>query len=178
MLPRNRAAKTMNQRTMLTQPEGPVVASVRTLTALIGIRRQKLLPQLYGTITIAESNLAEIDALLPDTPSWLAVGEDHPTITLPERLAATSPSEAATIRFALGSGASLVLLDGPVKERAKLSFIKSVGTVSILVSAYRQGHLSAVRPMVTALEKLGHADVLPPPEQLEALWVALEDMVD
>ena len=145
---------------------------------IIGGMLSQSVINLVDAAMVEAAHEAEIDALLPDTPSWLAVGEDHPTITLPERLAATPPSEAATIRFALGSGASLVLLDGPVKERAKLSFIKSVGTVSILVSAYRQGHLSAVRPMITALEKLGHADVLPPPEQLEALWVALEDMVN
>lgn len=161
---------------MLTPAEGPVVTSVRTLAALAGIRRAKLLPQLYGTVAIAESNLAEARAFLPETPAWLTPGPDHPEVPLPERLAAASASEAATIRFALGLGGSLILLDGPVKERAKLSFIKSVGTVSILVSAYRLGHLSAVRPMITALEKLGHADVLPPPEQLEALWVALEGM--
>ena len=161
---------------MLTRPEGPVVTSVCTLAALVAIRRQKLLPQLYETVAISESNLAEAGAFLTETPAWLLPGPDRSDVELPGRLAAESPSEAATIRFGLGIGASLLLLDGPVKQRAKLSFIKSVGTVSILVSAYRLGHLSAVRPMVTALEKLGHADVLPPPEQLDALWTALEGM--
>ena len=62
------------------------------------------------------------------------------------------------------------------KERAKLSFFKCEGTVSILVHAHRMGHLSAVRPMVKALEKLGHGHVLPPPDQLDALWQALDAM--
>ncbi len=166
----------MARPSMLTTPDGPVVTGVRTLRALTAIRRQNLLPTLYGTVAIADSNLEETRSFLTETPDWLVRGSDHPDHPLPERLAAETASDAATLRFGLGIGASLLLLDGPVKQRAKLSFIKAVGTVSILVSAYRMGHLSAVRPMVKALEKLGQEDVLPPPEQLEALWAALDGM--
>ena len=181
----------------LTRPDGPVVTSEKTLRALCAIRRHKLLPTLYGQIVIAQSNYDALRSALTEVEScaggpvqvdeekgytpasgmpWLFVVADRPGQPLPARVdypKASSASEAATLRVALAIPASLVLLDGPIKERAKLSFIKAEGTLSILVSAFRQGHLSAVQPMVKALEKLGHADVLPPKEMLDALWTAL-----
>jgi len=163
-------------RTALTSANGPVVAGEKTLRALVAIRRQKLLPQLYVHVVIGRCNFEALADVLPEAPPWLSVVEDRPDQELPPRVAGAAPSDVATLRLALALPASLVLLEGPIKERAKLSFIKSEGIVSILVSAYRRGLLSAVQPMVKALEKLGHGDVLPPPEQLEALWRALEEM--
>ena len=186
----------------LTHPDGPVVTSEKTLLAMASIRKLKLLPQLHNTVAIAASNYEAVrDALgqaeseaggpveipadkgfapAPGLP-WLFVLPDQPQQALPARVdhpQNATAAEAATLRLALAVPASLVLLDGPIKERAKLSFIKSEGTVSMLVTAYRQGLLSAVKPMVIALEKLGHGDVLPPKESLEALWTALDRMDD
>ncbi len=188
-------------RETLTRPDGPVVISEKTLTALAAIRRLKLLVQLHGKVVIAASNYESCRAALGDGQSpappvvipsgeqfavapnhdWLLVAQDQPEQVLPARVdfpQNATASEAATLRLALAIPASLVLLDGPVKERAKLSFIKSEGTLSMLVTAYREGFLNAVEPMVKALEKLGHADVLPPRESLEALWKALGKMED
>ena len=162
----------------LTRSGGPVVTSVKTLSALTDIRRDKLLPQLYGRVAIARTNLLEMSDRYGSTgrPAWLDVMDDRADIVLPQRCQYATPSEAATLRLAIGAGASLVLLDGPIKDKAKFSFIKSEGTVSILVMAYRGGLLSAVPPMVKALEKLGHADVLPPPDMLDALWQAIDQL--
>ena len=160
----------------LTRPGGPVVTSVKTLTALSDIRRDKLLPQLYGRVAIAQSNMTEMSHRYGKArpPDWLDAIDDRPDAQIPERCDTATPSEKITLQAAIGAGASLVLLDGRIKEKAKLSFIKSEGAVSILVSAYRHGLLSAVKPMVIALEKLGHADVLPEPDLLDALWEALD----
>lgn len=130
---------------------------------------------------INETELAERGFTHCPSLPWLFVATDRPDQGLPERVAFpqhATASEAATLRLAISVPASLVLIDGPIKEKAKLSFIKCEGTVSILVSAYREGYLSAVKPMVIALEKLGHAHVLPPPDMLEALWTALEKLDD
>ena len=166
---------------MRTSKDGPVVASERTLRALFAIRRAVLLPKLYGTVVVGRSSYEAILATAPpemaDWP-WLAIEQDRPEVELPARIAGAPAPDAAALRLALALNASLVLLEDPTKERAKLSFIKAEGTVAILVQAYRQGHLSAVRPMVKALEKLGHREVLPPAEQLEAMWLALENMKD
>lgn len=168
----------MNHLLTSTTTNGPVVVSEKTLRALISIRREKLLPALYGRVSIVKANFeAMSDVLSQDNDwDWLHVEEDRPEVVLPDRVSAANASDAATLRLAIGLGASLVLLENPVREKAKLSFIKSEGTVSILVLAHRHGILSAVQPMVKALEKLGHGDLLPPPEQLEALWTALDDL--
>jgi len=189
-------------RETLTRPGGPVIASEKTLAAMLAIRRHKLLPQLHGSIVIALSIYERLRPQLSDVipgsgaavtippgqsfapapgVDWLLVAEDQPAQSLPARVdhpMNSTVSEAATLRLALAIPASLVLLDGPIKERAKLSFIKSEGTLSLLVSAYRQGLITAVEPMVKALEKLGHGDVLPPRESLDALWKALGKMDD
>ncbi len=164
-------------RKTLTTDDGPAVVSEKSLRALVAIRREKLLPLLYGRVVAARSvREAMRDVLADKALEWLEVADDRPEQALPARVANANPSDAATLRLALGIGASIVILEEPVKEKAKLSFIKAEGVVSMLVLAYRQGHLSAVRPMVVALEKLGHGAVLPPPERLEALWVALEKL--
>lgn len=174
-----------------------MVAGEKTLRAMAAIRRLKLLPALHGRVVMALSNYEALrpalhdaeaeaggqvviggDAVFVEAPGlpWLLVARDQPGQPLPARVdfpQNSTASEAATLRLALAIPASLVLLDGPIKERAKLSFIKSEGTLSMLVTAYRKGLLSAVEPMVKALEKLGHGDVLPPRESLEALWAAL-----
>ena len=167
-------------REMLTSADGPVVISEKTLRALMAIRRDKLLPQLYDRVCLCRSNLDAMSELLDTAalPAWIDVIDDFPNQALPQRVASATPSEAATLRAALAVGASLILIDGPIKERAKLSYMKCEGVVSILVMAHRQGILTAVRPMVKALEKLDHADVLPPPEALDALWVALNKLED
>ena len=163
---------------MLTAADGPVVISAKTLDALMSIRRENLLPYLYGRVTISKSNFVGLNNVLPNPPTWLAVTEDRPEQPLPGRVADAKPLDAATLRLALAADASLVLLDGAIKERAKLSFIKAEGTLSILVLGFRHDKVTAVRPMVKALEKLGHADVLPSPEQLDALWRALDALRD
>jgi len=165
-------------RQALTSASGPVVTSEKTLRALLSIRREKLLPALYDQVLIARSNFEELADVLPASPVWLGVMENQPDQPLPSPLSHASDSEVATLQLAISIPASLVLLDGPIKERAKLSFIKAEGTVSILVSAYRRGMLTAVRPMIKALERLGHGDVLPTPLQLEAMWRALDAMAD
>jgi predicted nucleic acid-binding protein len=160
----------------LTDPAGPVVITEKTFRALLAIRREKLLPELFGRVAIARSNFEAMEGVLPGVPEWLDVMEDRAEQPLPERIAMASPADAAALRLALATPASMVLIDGPMKDRVKLAYIKAMGTVPILVMAYQHGKLTAVKPMVKALQALGHADVLPPAEQLEALWKALDAM--
>jgi len=166
----------MTQTGMLTTADGPVVVSPRSMRALLAIRRAKLLPQVYGDIAITASAR---DALGDDLQSdgdvdWLAVLDDRPDVDLPPRLAHIADDDGATLRCALGHGASLVLIEEPAKEKAKLSFIKCEGVVAFLVVCHRVGLLTDVKPMIKALRALGHDAVLPPQEQLDALYEALD----
>ena len=166
----------------MTSADGPVVVSEKTLRALLAIRKERLLGDLFGSVVIARSCFEAMEAVTLAAPgdatpaAWLRVEEDSPDQPLPARVGSATASEAATLRLALSIPASLVLLDGPIKDRAKLSFIKSEGTLSILVRAYREGKLSAVKPMVKALAALGHGDVLPEKAMLDALWTALDKL--
>ncbi|MBI1336158.1 MAG: hypothetical protein GC164_04250 [Phycisphaera sp.] len=160
----------------LTTDDGPVVISEKTLRALVAIRKHSLLEKLYGRVAISAQVASCVRDVIPELPSYIVPVQDQPLQQLPERVCSATPSEAATLRLAIALPASLVLIDGPIKEKAKLSFIKCEGTVPLLVQAYREGHLSAVKPMVKALATLGHEDVLPPPDLLEALWVALDKL--
>jgi len=160
----------------LTKPGGPVVTSERTLRAMIAIRRDKLMPQMFDQLVISQCCFEVLSDVLPEAPDWLAVLEDQPQQALPERVASANKLDAAAMRLGLAIGASEIFLEGSIKEKAKLSFIKSQGAVSILVSAHRQGLLTAVQPMLKALKALGFEDVLPPPDLLEALYKALDDL--
>jgi len=164
---------------MLTRADGPVVCGEKTLRALLAIRREKLLPQVYAQpLVIGQHNFQSLADVLSDKPPWLNVIDDAPQQPIPPRCETATEAEAAAIRLALALPASVVLLEGPIKERVKLSYIKAEGTLSVLVAAYRVGKLSAVRPMVKALQALGHEDVLPEPAMLEALWQALDGLQD
>lgn len=170
-------------RTTLTDPAGPVVCSEKTWRALTAIRRETLLSVLYDRpIMMAQSNYNAVSQTsagpITATPDWLGVLADAPDVELPERCRSAAKSEAATLRAALAHRASLVLLEGPIKERAKLSFIKTEGVLAVLVGAYRIGRLSAVKPMVNALRSLGHEEVLPEKAMLDALWRALDQLQD
>lgn len=165
---------------MLTRPGGPVVVSERSLLALAAIRRQHLLGEMFGEVALPRSSWpVAAGALGDEPPAWLVVLDDRPDVVLPTRCdetAGATAAEAAALRLAVGLPASLVIIDGPVKEKAKLSFIKCEGVVGLLVQAYRTGRLTAVPPMVKALQKLGYTDVVPAPHLLEAMYQALEAM--
>ncbi len=166
-------------RTTLTTPGGPVVVSHRTLAALTAIRKQGLLGRLYGQVHACASDVAAIPALSVADCPWLLTHPDPQELPLPERVLSLQPPDpdgVRAIRLCLALRGSLVLLEGAVKEKAKLCHIKSEGTLSILVACHREGWLSDVRPMVKALRSLGQGDVLPDAEKLEALWRALEAM--
>lgn len=163
---------------MLTTPGGPPVIGAPSLRALVAIRRQGLVHDLYGPASIERGNLESLADVLPATPPWLTVHEDDPSIELPSRLAQVDEADRATLRLALAVGAGLVIIEEPAKERAKLSFFKCEGVLSMLVWAHRQGRLTAVMPMVKALRSLGQGHVLPPQEQLDALKRALSSMAD
>ncbi|MDX1683226.1 MAG: hypothetical protein R3336_08900 [Phycisphaeraceae bacterium] len=161
-------------RDMLTTDEGPVVVSRRTLEALLAIRRGHLLPKIYPDRSIMIDQ--ECGEQVEDRPDFIELKVAPEDVELPTRIGHGDPCDLACLRLALHVGASMVMLEDPIKERAKLSFIRAEGTVPFLVQAHRAGHLTAVEPMIKALRALGHEDVLPPEDQLAALKEALRHL--
>jgi len=172
-------------RQTYTSSGGPVVISEKSLRALIAIRRETLLPQMYPKLVISRLNFEAVrqtphgnagPAAMPEPPDWLTVMDDVPGQSVPDRVSFGNELELASLRLTIAIPASLLLIEGMIKESAKLSFIKCEGVVSLLVQAYRRDLLSAVKPMVKALAALGHEDVLPPVESLTAMYKALDAM--
>jgi len=153
------------------------VIGERTLSPLLAIRQAKLLPELFGRVLIARSNYEAIThPRLAECGDWLKIVETNPGIRLSSRFDICPPLEQDTLRLAVSRSASMTLLEGRTKDLAKLEGLTCEGTVSLLVQGHRKGLVSGVRPMVKALRALGHEDVLPPPEMLEALWEALDEL--
>jgi predicted nucleic acid-binding protein len=170
---------------MLTTKGGPVVLSEKSLRALLAIRREGLLAQMYASLVMSRSNFEAVrdtphgnggPPAMPEPPAWLRVVDDAPGQAVPDRVSHGSELELASVRLTLAMSASLLIIDGPIKESIKLSSIKAEGVVSLLVQAYRLDLLTAVKPMVKALSALGHEDVLPPVESLAAMYKALAAM--
>ncbi len=106
-------------------------------------------------------------------PDWLEVHGDVPEMELPARLVHVQGTDRATIMLAIHLKAAMTLVEGkPILEKVKLSFIKAMSTVGLIVQAYQTGHVKAVRPLLVALERQGHE--MPPPEQMAALLTALD----
>ncbi len=163
----------------MTIPGGPVITTGRVLEALMAIKQDKLLRPLFGPILITQSNADEVkNNLAKPLPLGIEIVPDHNDVDLPERIINTQVLNQYTFKACLALGCSRVLIDGPIKEKAKLSFFKCEGVVSILVTSYRAGRLKLVRPMIKALKALGYEDMLPPEDQIKMIYDALAHMGD
>lgn len=130
---------------------------------------------MFGSVAMAQ---AAADAVRADgmiLPGWLDIHGDVPEIDLPPRLVRVEGSDRATIMLAIHLNAPMTLLEGKaILEKVKLSFIKAMSTVGLIVQAYQTGRVKAARPLLVALERKGHE--MPPPEQMAALLSALDGL--
>lgn len=127
---------------------------------------------MFGSVAMAQAAARAVQADGLALPEWLEVREP-PEIELPPRLARVEGSDRDTILLALHLHAPMTLLEGKaLLEKAKLSFIKSMSTVALIVQAYQTGQIRAAKPLLVALERKGHE--MPPPEQMAALLAALD----
>lgn len=134
-------------------PNRPVISNTTPLINLAGVGLLDLLPQIYGPITIADVVRDEyVAGMRPGEPDldqlpWLrvvaAVSMDP---SLPHNL---DRGEAATIRLALATNASAVLLDELLARRvATAHSLPIVGTLGVLLVARQTNLIAAVRPVI------------------------------
>lgn len=153
----------------------PAVVSESTWRALASIRHEHLLHEMFDGVAIAASTGAALGRSGVDLPAWVEALEPPPGVEMPARLVHVSGTDRDTIALAIALGAPMTLLEGKaILEKVKLSFIKAMSTVALIVQAYQTGRVRAARPLLTALERKGHE--MPPPEQLAALLKALDDL--
>jgi predicted nucleic acid-binding protein len=137
----------------------PVVSNTTPLITLAGVGLLELLPNLYGSVTVAESVIAEYEAkartddLGLRSAAWLTIV----AISVPDDLAAIlDAGEAATIALAQQLKPRLVLLDERRGRRvARERGLPIIGTGAVLVEAKRQGLLPAVAPVLDAMVAQG-----------------------
>lgn len=158
------------------QKVGPVVVAESALRALMSIRHEWLLDQMFGGAVICESVDRAVQEIWTDTqrPAFIRVLPDQ-TTPLPPRLVSVQGSDRVSIELAIATDSRLLLIEGKaLLERVKLSFIKSMGTIPLLVQAYQEGRIKSVKPLLVALERKGHE--MPPAEQMRALTNALNEL--
>ncbi len=153
----------------------PAVVSLAAWRALASIRHEYLLREMFEAVAMASSAAAALrheGALLPE---WLDILEPPDEIEMPPRLVHLAGPDRDTVALAIALRSPMTLLEGKaLLEKVKLSFIKAMSTVALIVQAYQTGRIRAARPLLVALERKGHE--MPPPEQMAALLRALDDL--
>lgn len=127
---------------------------------------------MFDGVVMADSAAGAVRDEFETWPDYVRIVPDVQA-DLPPRLAHIEGTDRASVQLAIAWEASLLLIDGKaLLEKVKLSFIKSMGTIPLLIQAYQEGRIRAVKPLLVALEKKGHT--MPPPEQMEAIRRALD----
>lgn len=153
----------------------PAVVSESTWRALASIRHEHLLREMFDSVAIARSTAAALRDDGFDLPEWVETLDPPEQVEMPSRLAHLCGTDRDTVALALGLSAPMTLLEGKaILEKVKLSFIKAMSAVALIVQAYQAGRVRAARPLLTALERKGHE--MPPPEQMAALLKALDSL--
>lgn len=158
---------------MQADADQKVVIAENALRALASIRHLFLLEEMFTTVLTPAKPGLEAEGL-EEWPGFLVHRTAGP-VEMPPRLVHLRGPEREAVALAIESGAALLILDGKaVLEKVKLSFIKAMGTIPLLVQAYQEGRIRAVKPLLVALERKGHE--MPPPEQMQALLSALDSL--
>lgn len=138
-----------------------VVADAGPLIALGRLDALALLPQLFASVQVTETVLAECVAR-PDlidaqrvaaalAAGWLVPCPD----VLPAVGGRLDPGESSAIARALEIGAGLLLDDRAAVVYARGLGLKVIGTPGLLVLAKRQGKLVRVAPLIEQLRTSG-----------------------
>jgi len=152
-----------------------VVVGPRSLAMLVGIRHEHLLREMFARAVTADSAAAVLRKGGVEVPDVVEVRPDPTEVEMPTRLVRLEGAERAVVALAITLDSDLLVVEGkPLLEKVKLSYIKAMGAIPLLVQAFQEERIRRVRPLLVALERQGHE--MPPPEQHEALLRALEAM--
>ncbi|MCC7373221.1 MAG: DUF3368 domain-containing protein [Verrucomicrobiales bacterium] len=131
-----------------------VVSDTSSISNLLSIGREDLLPGLFGEVLIPPAVLRELlrfHVRVPDFVRCVAPIKTGPVARLSEEL---DLGEAEAICLALELKADRLLIDeAPGRAAALREGIPIIGLVGVLVAAKRAGLLSAISPIMQQLEK-------------------------
>lgn len=139
---------------------GPVICNSSPLIALEQIGCLALLATLFGEVWVPPA----------------VIREGTTSVSLPTFLkerGLTQPLAAAVLQVALGAGESeaialalqeqarlLIMDDRPARRTAEALGLKVIGTLGVLLTAKRKGHVAAIAPLLSALDAV-HFHVAP-----------------
>jgi hypothetical protein len=140
-----------------------VVSNTSPLQYLHAIHHLHVLEQLYGRIVVPQAVMAELDTGRQsgyDVPDCRAYSWMIPeTVAIPAMLRLITnlgAGEAEALALALAAPTDLVLLDDALARQVAASQgIRYTGTLGILIQAKHQGIVTAVMPLVDAMQHAG-----------------------
>jgi uncharacterized protein len=147
--------------TTCSMPERHVISNTSPLLYLHQAGQLNLLAQLYKTVIIPPSVARELlvgeskGIDVPDTSrlSWIQI-QPLADATLLPAIIDLGPGEAEVIALGLTYRNSLLILDDQLGRRiARLNKLTCTGTLGVLIKAKHEGYLSAVTPVLEALQK-------------------------
>jgi predicted nucleic acid-binding protein len=125
--------------------------AVTNSTCLIGLERigqLNLLPQVFAVIFAPPTVAAEVKTPLP----WLRVQAVQNTAVTATLRTQMDAGEAETIALAMElSDVILILDDKKARRVAQQIGLKVIGTAGMLLRAKRQGVITEIKPLLTAL---------------------------
>ncbi len=144
-----------------------MVTNTTPLITLAGVGLLDLLPLLYGEILAPRIVLNEYQVKAPPTEptltemSWLTVVDD---VIIDPTLPLLDGGEAAALSLAQAVGARLILLDERKARRIAVRLgLPVAGTLSALLRAKQQGHISTIRVYIDQMLSQGrrfHPDLI------------------
>jgi hypothetical protein len=140
-----------------------VVSNTSPLQYLHAIHHLAVLEQLYGHIVVPQAVMAELDTGrqagydVPDCRAYPWMIPDTVAIPAVLRLITNlGAGEAEALALALTTPTDLVLLDDALARQVAASQgIRYTGTIGILIQAKHQGLVTAVMPLVDAMQHAG-----------------------
>jgi predicted nucleic acid-binding protein len=142
-----------------------VVSNTGPLVALETIGLTRLLPELFGKISISSAVRREIEAgfekpgadVFAQQTNWLQVMPEAP---MPDQWIANAldVGEAATIALALQQRSNLVIIDERKGRRVaeQIYGLSVLGTLGILARAKSAGLIQSVRPHLIQMQESGY----------------------
>jgi|SRR5690625_356036 len=129
---------------------GVTVSDTSCLILFYKIRKLDLLEKLFGKLHLTDTVLKEFNQPVPD---WIEIVQ--PKTDIHKGLSGyLDPGEATSIALASESEESLLIID-EVKGRkaAKEMGIPVTGSLGVLVTAKKKGHVRAVKPIIEKIQK-------------------------
>ncbi len=127
------------------------IAAVIDSACLIGLERigrLDLLPALFDPIFVPPAVNQEFGVL----PAWMTVERPADVGMVAALRLLVDPGESEAIVLAYEKGLRIILDDRKAREVAQRLGVPVTGTVGLLLKAKQEGVISAVRPLIDALD--------------------------